>query len=206
MCGRVRLQVPFREIARLLRCESVFGLDVLGENIAPTDLLPVVHLDGEGRRVLSPMRWGLIPSWAKEPLKHTFNARIETIEAKPAFRKARRCLVVADAFYEWSERNGKRLPNVISPRDRQPFAMAGLCDVWTSPDGEVIDSCTIVTTAAEGSVAALHDRMPLVLPEASQEEWLRKGTGAEGLILDFFIEPIAVIPGKAPPRQLGLFG
>lgn len=206
MCGRVRLEVPFKELARLLRCESVFGIDVLGENIAPTDLLPVVHLDREGRRVLSPMRWGLIPSWAKGPLKHTFNARIETIATKPAFRGARRCLVVADAFYEWSERNGKRLPNVIRPRDHKPFAMAGLWDVWTTPDGEVIDSCTIVTRAAEGSVAELHDRMPLVLPEASQEQWLRNGTETDGWVVDFDIEPIAAIPGKAPPRQLGLFG
>ena len=84
--------------------------------------------------------------------------------------------------------------------------MAGLWDVWTTPDGEVIDSCTIVTRAAEGSVAELHDRMPLVLPEASQEQWLRNGTETDGWVVDFDIEPIAAIPGKAPPRQLGLFG
>lgn len=152
-------------------------------NIRPTQDLPVVRIvDGELELTL--LRWGLIPSWAKEPeLKFpTFNARAETLADKPTFRapfKNRRCLILIDGFYEWPKKPNKdRRPRHIRFRDRRPMALAGLWDRWTDPTtGIPVDSCTIVTTEANELLSSVpHDRMPVILDADAQREWLDGST------------------------------
>ena len=148
-------------------------------NIRPTQELPVVRLvDDELELTL--LRWGLIPSWSREPEPKfpTFNARAETLAEKPTFRgpfKNRRCLILIDGFYEWPKKPSKdRRPRHIRFRDRRPMAVAGLWDRWTDPaTGIVVDSCTIVTTEANELLAGVpHDRMPVILDETAQQVWL----------------------------------
>ena len=148
-------------------------------NIRPTQELPVVRLvDDELELTL--LRWGLIPSWSREPEPKfpTFNARAETLAEKPTFRgpfKNRRCLILIDGFYEWPKKPSKdRRPRHIRFRDRRPMAVAGLWDRWTDPaTGVVVDSCTIVTTEANELLSGVpHDRMPVILDETAQQVWL----------------------------------
>jgi putative SOS response-associated peptidase YedK len=146
-------------------------------NVAPTDPVMVVIQDGE-RRILTVHKWGLVPGWAKD-LKiasRTFNARSETVEEKPAFRDAfknRRCLIPADAFYEWQKSTNGRQPFIIRRKDGEPLALAGLWETRKDPaTGETLNTCTIITTTANAVMAPLHDRMPVILPESSWSEWL----------------------------------
>jgi putative SOS response-associated peptidase YedK len=154
-------------------------------NIAPTqDIVVVRVMDAGGEREAAMLRWGLIPSWAKEPQSGPplINARSETLAEKPTFRTAfrrRRCLIPADGFYEWqkpagSAARGKKQPFYIHRRDDQPFAFAGLWESWTAQDSEplTIESCTIVTTAANKTLAPLHDRMPVILAAGDYALWL----------------------------------
>jgi putative SOS response-associated peptidase YedK len=127
------------------------------------------------------MKWGLIPSWSKEPkmLGATFNARAETVEEKPSFRGAwragRRCLIVVDGFYEW--RKSDKKPFTIQRADGTLMAMAGLWELWRSPDKtETVTSCTVLTTVANDAMAALHERMPVVLAESDWSAWLGERT------------------------------
>ena len=144
-------------------------------NVAPTqEVLTVVG--GETRRA-GLMRWGLIPHWAKDPKigARMINARAETVAEKPAFRDAlrrRRCLVLADGFYEWQRLGGAKRPMRTVMRSGEPFAFAGLWAVWRDPDGNRIPSCTIITTAANDLLRPIHDRMPVILPRDTEELWL----------------------------------
>lgn len=151
-------------------------------NIRPTQDLPVVRVvDGELEFTL--LRWGLIPSWSKEPEPRfpTFNARGETLADKPTFRgpfKNRRCLILIDGFYEWPKKPNKdRRPRHIRFRDRRPMALAGLWDRWIDrATGVPVDSCTIVTTEANELLASVpHDRMPVILDQSARREWLDPG-------------------------------
>jgi putative SOS response-associated peptidase YedK len=147
-------------------------------NIAPTQDVPVIRATKGGARELSQMRWGLVPRWAKDPSVgvRMINARAETLADKPAFRNAfrwHRCLLPADGFYEWKRGPaGSKQPFRIGMRDGAPLALAGLTERWLSPEGEVLDSCTIVTTAANGLIASLHERMPLILAPEDYSRWL----------------------------------
>jgi putative SOS response-associated peptidase YedK len=156
-------------------------------NIAPTQEVLVVREPERGEREAAMLRWGLIPSWSKEvqggaPM---INARGETVAEKPSFRtslRKRRCLIPADGFYEWQQAPGasardKKQPYYIHRRDGRPFAFAGLWESWTpkdAPDSErlTLESCTIVTTAANATLAPLHDRMPVILTETDYATWL----------------------------------
>ncbi len=178
MCGRARLPTDYSEIRIQVKLGRHAAPNLRASwNIAPThDMLCVIHDPTTGERKAVKMRWGLIPSWAKDAkLKYpTFNAKAETAHEKPTFRGAwkagRRCLVVTDGFYEWRK------------RDKQPFAiarvngkltlMAGLWEEWTSPEGEIITSCTVITTSANALLAPLHDRMPVILAEEDWPAWL----------------------------------
>lgn len=147
-------------------------------NIAPTDPVAVVIGAQDGSRRLQLMRWGLVPSWAKDPrvAARMFNARAETVAERPAFRaafKRRRCLIPADGFYEWQSREGgPKQPWYIHGSGDHPLALGGLWERWGKPgEGEIL-SCTIITTPAEGSVGRIHERMPLILPPAHFERWL----------------------------------
>ena len=178
MCGRCSLIADLGQLA--LR----FGFDGDGlslepaYNIAPTQEALTVREDGEHRQAAF-MRWGLIPSWAKDPSigARMINARAETIAEKPSLHTAlrrRRCLVLADGFYEWQRVPGSRAkrPMRIVMRTGEPFAFAGLWETWRDPDGQVIPSCTIITAGANELLEPIHHRMPVILPRESESLWL----------------------------------
>lgn len=147
-------------------------------NIAPTQDVPAVvaRRQGGGRQ-LRLFRWGLIPSWAKDPEigNRLINARGETVAEKASFRgplARRRCLILADGFYEWQKVRGGKQPHHIRMRDGSAFAMAGLWDHWTSPDGSEIESCTILTTTPNEMLEQIHNRMPVILSPKDYGLWL----------------------------------
>jgi putative SOS response-associated peptidase YedK len=147
-------------------------------NVAPTQMLPVL-VSAQERRVVQ-MRWGLVPSWAKDPAigSRMINARSETLEEKPSFRnafKARRCLILADGFYEWQRSGTAKTPSVpyyFRRADGRPFAFAGLWENWRSPEGHDLRTCTIITCAANAVVAPVHERMPVILSGDDGWNWL----------------------------------
>ncbi|MGH9616658.1 MAG: SOS response-associated peptidase, partial [Acidobacteriaceae bacterium] len=151
-------------------------------NIAPTSYQPVIRLDrGTGEREIAMMRWGLIPGWCKQPRQlglSTINAKAESLMEKPIWRqpfKKRRCLVPADAFYEWKKIDAKtRQPYAFGMKDDAPFAFAGLWERWRTPDNKPIDSFAIVTTDPNELTAAVHDRMPVIVEPKDYERWLTR--------------------------------
>ena len=175
MCGRYSLIADLGELARQFEFDGDWLTFESAYNIAPTqEVLTVVG--GETRRG-GFMRWGLIPHWAKNASigSRMINARAETVAEKPAFRDAlrrRRCLVLADGFYEWQRTGGAKRPMRIVMRSGEPFAFAGLWSVWRDPSGNAVPSCTIITTAANDLLRPIHDRMPVVLPKDLEELWL----------------------------------
>lgn len=149
-------------------------------NIAPTQGLAVVPNNGQNK--LDIFTWGLVPSWAKDPSigSRMINARAETLAEKPSFRtayKRRRCLILADGFYEWAQNPGEKVktPMLIRMKDGKPFAFAGLWEDWQSPDGSQILSTTIITTQPNRLLAPIHNRMPVILPAESYQDWLAPG-------------------------------
>jgi putative SOS response-associated peptidase YedK len=148
-------------------------------NIAPTQLVAAVRVPPDaGERNLAMLRWGLVPSWAKDPSQgnRMINARGETVAEKPSFRSAfkqRRCLVVADGYYEWKKVGSKKQPYYFRVRQRDVFAFAALWEVWRGgADGEALESCTIITTEANELARAVHDRMPVILDPEDYSLWL----------------------------------
>ena len=175
MCGRYSLIADLGELARRFEFDGDWLAFEATYNIAPTqEVLTVVG--GESRRV-GFMRWGFIPHWAKSPSigSRMINARAETVAEKPAFRDAlrrRRCLVLADGFYEWQRTGGRKRPMRIVMRSGEPFAFAGLWSVWSDPNGNRIPSCAIITTSANDLLRPIHERMPVILPRDFEELWL----------------------------------
>ncbi|MBT0895433.1 SOS response-associated peptidase [Geobacter hydrogenophilus] len=137
-------------------------------NIAPTQQVAVVRQDAGGQRHLSYLRWGLIPPWAKDVSvgNPMINAWVETVHEKPAFLHAfrsRRCHVFASGFFEWENKKGRRQPLYICMKDGGPMIFAGLWESWKSPEAEIIETCTILTTNANSLIRPIHDRMPVIL-------------------------------------------
>lgn len=146
-------------------------------NIAPTSQIPACRTGSGGGRELVSMRWGLLPAWSKTATTRyrMINARAESLAEKPAFRsvfRRRRCLLPADGFFEWQARAGGKQPWFITMEDGAPFAFAGLWDRWEGPEGECVESCAIVTTAANETMAPIHDRMPVILDAGDFPLWL----------------------------------
>lgn len=177
MCGRFSLSQPAEVIAQTFQLAEVPTWESR-YNIAPTQLVPTILRSSEqSARQFQLLRWGLIPSWAKERAigARLINARAETVSEKPSFRSAfrhRRCLVVADGFYEWQRQEGKKQPFYFRLQDKKAFGFAGLREHWQAPDGEVIESCTILTTAANELMHSIHDRMPVILDPKEYDLWL----------------------------------
>ena len=189
MCGRFTNRFTWKELHE--------RLDLVGTplnlrpryNVAPSQDVAVARAT-EGGRILSMLRWGMIPSWARDPaIGHKLvNARSETVAEKPSFRSAfrhRRCLIPADGFYEWQRRGGTRQPWLFGLRDGAPLVFAGLWERWTVPEGaalagslaerspgDAVETCTILTAAANETVAPVHGRMPVILPPDSWDAWL----------------------------------
>ena len=189
MCGRYALYGP---ISRLSERFSASIDDVPADfgpryNAAPMQTLPVVRQRPGGERVVHLLRWGLVPSWAKEPSIATrlINARGETLAAKPAFRaayKARRCIVPASGLYEWTAIPGGKQPYYIHPANDELLGFAGLWERWISPEGTPIDTFTVITTAANETLQALHERMPVILQPGDYGPWLNRDTAPERLV------------------------
>jgi putative SOS response-associated peptidase YedK len=180
MCGRFTLTTSAKIIAEFFKLSEVPDMEAR-YNIAPTQSVATVTFSPEKmQRHCQFMRWGLIPSWAKDMKigSHTINARSETVAEKPAFRSAikhRRCLIIADGFYEWQPQGKKKQPYYFQMANNEPFAIAGLWENWRSPaaeNAENIVSCSIITTAANETVQPVHDRMPVILSEGDWEQWL----------------------------------
>ena len=185
MCGRYALHTLPEVIA------LQFGIEAAPQikaryNIAPTQIAPVVRL-GEGEaREIAELRWGLIPSWSKDPSIGTrlINARAETAGEKPAFRNAfrrHRCLVPADGYYEWKLEGGRKQPYLLRPEAGGLFAMAGLWEQWRTPEGEITGTFTILTTDAAGAAQRIHDRMPVIIAPGDYGPWLA-GPDPAGLL------------------------
>ncbi len=202
MCGRYTLTVDAAVLATL------FDLEPLTEfepryNIAPSQPVPIVRSDAEGNRQWATVRWGLIPSWAKDAKigNRLINARAETAADKPSFRSAykhRRCLLPADGFFEWVKGPGGKQPNYIRFADGRPFSFAGLWESWKPPEGETVESCTILTTRPNDLIGALHDRMPVILPPERFSDWLANGPlgpdAAEAMLIPHPAEGMEAVP------------
>jgi putative SOS response-associated peptidase YedK len=176
MCGRFAFYSPHEAVTRLFGVASAPEIEPR-YNIAPTQFVAAVRETG-GPREVAMLYWGLVPSWAKDKAigARMINARSETLTEKPSFRNAfrrRRCLVLADGYYEWQRSGAVKQPYYVSFADGAPFGMAGLWERWRDPaSGEPLESCCIVTTTPAASVAHVHDRMPVIIPAAGYAEWL----------------------------------
>jgi len=178
MCGRYNLRATPQEIAEIFAL--VREPEVVPRfNIAPTQAVPIVRRDSGGHRESAFVRWGLIPSWAKDPTigASLINARADGIATKPSFRSAfkrRRCLVPADGFYEWQAIPGSKLkqPYAIGLKQPGTFAFAGLWETWKDPEGSALETCTIVTTEPNEMMATIHTRMPVILHREDHARWL----------------------------------
>lgn len=177
MCGRFTLTVSSEVLAEQFSLEAVPPLEPRF-NIAPTQAVAVVWLrPGRMARELAILQWGLIPSWADDPAigSRLINARAETVAEKPAFRSAfkhRRCLMLADGFYEWQGKGKQRQPYYFRMQDGRPFAFAGLWERWMGADGSDIETCALITTEANSLVRRTHERMPVILQPRDYDLWL----------------------------------
>jgi len=177
MCGRFTLTInpaDLRDTFSDYIFPAVFGPRF---NIAPSQ--PVLAIPNDEKQTADFFIWGLIPMWAKDPSigSRLINARGETVAEKPSFRgsfKYKRCLILADGFYEWKTNHGKKTktPFFFHMKDRKPFAFAGLWDVWEGPDGSSIKTCTIITTEPNELMEHVHDRMPVILRPRDYTKWL----------------------------------
>ena len=181
VCGRYRLSRRKQLVEEYFDCVSDESDWVPRYNVAPTQPIPVIRQDPkEPVRELSLVRWGLIPSWAKDSsvAAKMINARSETASTKPAFRdalKSRRCLIPADGFYEWAKTGKAKQPYCFEVNDGELFAFAGLWDRWKDRSGKTLETCSILTTTPNALTAPVHDRMPVILDPDSYDLWLDPG-------------------------------
>jgi putative SOS response-associated peptidase YedK len=177
-------------------------------NIAPTQEAPVVRVNGAGEREVAMLRCGLVPFWASDPSigNRMINARAETLAEKPSFRgafRSRRCVIPATGFFEWKGEPGRKQPYAITAADQPLFAIAGLWERWqdkSQPDAPAVETFTIITTDANEAVAAIHDRMPVILPADRVRDWLTAPPAAAQALLAPYAGPITV---RAVSKQVG---
>lgn len=214
MCSRYSLTSPPEAVRR------VFGLKPEIDfppryNIAPAEPVLIVRESERGGREPVLVRWGLIPPWVKDPREFAalINARAETAVEKPSFRGAmrhRRCLVPADGFYEWTGKAGAKIPHLVRLQSHELFGIAGLWEHWLGADGSELESMAILTTQANADMAAIHDRMPVLIGPADFNRWLDCKPGTTGQVLDLLkapalgaIEIVQVSPKVNNPRSEG---
>lgn len=186
MCGRFAFYSPSEAAAALFGVSTSIAVEPRF-NIAPSQYIAGIRTTDEPGRELSMFRWGLVPFWAKDPSvgNRMINARAETVAEKPSFRAAyrhRRCLLLADGFYEWKKEGAGKVPYFISLASGEPFAFAGLWESWQSKEtSEVIQSAALITTAANEFISTVHHRMPVILQPDTADRWL---AGDDELIAD----------------------
>jgi putative SOS response-associated peptidase YedK len=184
MCGRFAQRTDAKRLAKAFRVEDVPEVEPR-YNVAPTQQILGVYESVDGREIKY-FKWGLIPSWAKDPSigAKLINARSETVTEKPSFREAfkkRRCIIPADGFYEWQRTGSSKQPFFFRMHDDRPFGFAGLWEQWKDKQGgEVIESCTILTTEANELLQTVHDRMPVILHPQDYELWLDEDVRKQG--------------------------
>lgn len=176
MCGRFFLITDLAKIAEEFGAGRILVDFKPDRNVAPGQYIPAL-INQNVQKVLTSLRWGLIPSWAKDASfgNKMINARAETIAAKPSFKNAfqkRRCLIPVDGFYEWQKTDKVKEPFSISLRSGKPFGLAGLYERWLSPDQKPIQTCTIITTEANELVKSIHDRMPVIIESKFYNFWM----------------------------------
>lgn len=190
MCGRFSLATTPAELARHFNFRHEVAI-APRYNIAPSQQIVVIRSGWNGN-VISSVRWGLIPHWTKDQKfsAKLINARAETVQEKPIFREAyqfRRCLIPTTGFFEWKSEGSRKQPYFIKMKNGRLFAMAGIWEAWQNPGGGTIESCAIITTAANTIVGKIHDRMPAIFPENSYGLWL--SATADGKALHEFLRP-----------------
>lgn len=176
MCGRFALDATPKQLIDYFRLDECADLTPR-LNIPPGTDIAAIRQSPEGKRVLHLLRWGLVPHWAKDPGlgRKLNNARVESVAEKPSFRdafKRRRCLIPANGYFEWKTEGKTKQPYFISLQSGDLLALAGLWETWRGPDGKLLRTCCIVTTEANALVAPIHDRMPLIVPQARWPDWL----------------------------------
>lgn len=187
MCGRYATTRSAGELGALFEAYDGTGGRVRPDwNVAPTKPVPVVRVDDCGDRAVSVARWGLLPPWATSPSAgaRMINARAETVATSRAYAAPfarRRCLVPADGWYEWARVDGRKQPYFLTRADGEVLALAGIWSVWTGPDGPLL-TCSVLTTAAVGALAAVHERMPVLLPRQRWGPWLAPTDDPTGLL------------------------
>lgn len=214
MCSRYSLTSPPEAVRKLFGAERIEDFPPR-YNIAPTQPVLMAAQTGETAPQIWLVRWGLIPSWVKDPREFAtlINSRSETAAEKPSFRAAmrhRRCLVPADGFYEWTGRPGSKQPHLIRVKIGKLFAFAGIYENWLGADGSEIETMAILTTAANSEMAAVHDRMPVILDKKDYERWLDCRSGKADFILDLLkpaadgtLDIVKVSPRLNNPRNEG---
>lgn len=177
MCGRFAFYSPSEATAALFGVDGALAVEPR-YNIAPTQFVAAIRDDDQKNRELVMLRWGLVPFWAKDPAigNRMINARAETVAEKPSYRAAfkhRRCVVLADGFYEWHRQGDVKIPHFISLANGEPFALAALWENWKDKESdESLQTTTLITTAANDFMQPLHHRMPVILQSATADEWL----------------------------------
>ena len=178
MCGRKTLTKDMKSIIEELAIEEWENPDnyLPNYNIAPTQNSPILIY--KDKRIIKPMRWGLIPSWAKDDKfgARMINARIETLLEKPSYRNlvsSNRCIIIADGYYEWKKEGDRKIPYYFKDPNNKLLTLAGLYDLWKHPDGYLLPSYTVITKEAQNDITIIHNRMPVILPQKHLDEWLK---------------------------------
>ena len=178
MCGRKTLTKDMQSIIEELAIEEWENPDnyLPNYNIAPTQNSPILIY--KDKRIIKPMRWGLIPSWAKDDKfgARMINARIETLLEKPSYRNlvsSNRCIIIADGYYEWKKDGDRKIPYYFKDPNNKLLTLAGLYDLWKHPDGYLVPSYTVITKEAQNDITIIHNRMPVILPQEHLDEWLK---------------------------------
>jgi len=201
MCGRFTLCVTLDELIVHYHLDDTTSFDYSPRfNISPSQMVSAVIHDGKRNRI-GRLKWGLVPSWAKDEKTSISNARSETLLAKPAFNvpfMRKRCLVPADGFYEWKKTTSGKQPMRIMLKSQKVFSLAGLYDTWISPEGRKVSSCTIITTSPNSLIADIHDRMPAILRPEDEACWLNRDILDPKLLLGL-LQPFPTGEMKAYP-------
>ena len=177
MCGRFVLISDLSVIAEDFDIQEISASFSPSRNVSPGQQIPAV-IRRDNKNILATFLWGLIPSWAKDPSigARLINARAETVNEKSSFKNAfrqRRCLIVADGFYEWKNEGKKKIPYYFYLKSGKPFGFAGLYESWLAPEKKTVETCTIITTQANSLIQPIHGRMPVIIPGNQEEIWLK---------------------------------
>jgi putative SOS response-associated peptidase YedK len=203
MCGRIIQHSPSSAYAELFGIEGDLGETPPRYNLAPSQPILVARTATGGKRELTYLRWGLVPTWSKGPDSRfsLINARAETLDQKPAYRgpfRYRRCLIPTEGFYEWKPEQGGKRPYLIRMRSGAPFALAGLWDHWQDPNGSELETCTIIVTEANALITPIHDRMPVILLPEVWDTWLdphqQDSRSLRSLLVPCASEPMEAFP------------